>query len=470
LLEFANVLARIATILLALSAAAGAETIHLKNGRMILADSAREANGRVEYQIGDDTYAVPKSLVDSIETGGAPVGRAHSDVSVPSLNDTLSGTDRVPDRIVHDGQVDLDVLASVDKTGIPELSAAAYFVAGRFEHTQGHNDQAQTYLLRALGYEPENAILLSHYAAVLIELHRATEAVPYAERATRLAPNSADAFTMLGFAYFQSDRTADAIRAWKKSLQLRPDPNIQAWLDKAERESSAEDGFAQTDTGHFTLRYEGRQSSASFRREILRTLESHYDSLVGELGVAPRETISVSLYTNQAFFDVTQAPSWSAAVNDGKLRIPVEGLESMTSELSRVLKHELAHSFVNQITRGRCPQWLNEGVAQIVEPQSSARHGRRLAQLFAEQHQIPLNVLDGNWMNFTDYEAMLAYHEALAAVEYIRDTYGMSDVQRVLQRIGQGSSTEAALRSTIHAGYGQLEEEIAQYLKRTYGN
>jgi hypothetical protein len=45
----------------------------------------------------------------------------------------------------------------------------------------------------------------------------------------------------------------------------------------------------------------------------------------------------------------------------------------------------------------------------------------------------------------------------------------MSDVVRILQRIGQGSSTEAALRATIHSGYSSLEEEIAQYLKKTYG-
>jgi hypothetical protein len=55
-------------------------------------------------------------------------------------------------------------------------------------------------------------------------------------------------------------------------------------------------------------------------------------------------------------------------------------------------------------------------------------------------------------------------------VQYISDTYGMSDVQRVLERLGQGSSTEAALRATIHADYGQLEGEIGKYLDNKYGN
>ena len=35
--------------------------------------------------------------------------------------------------------------------------------------------------------------------------------------------------------------------------------------------------------------------------------------------------------------------------------------------LSRILKHELTHSFLYQKTQGRCPTWLQEGVAQWME-------------------------------------------------------------------------------------------------------
>jgi hypothetical protein len=54
-------------------------------------------------------------------------------------------------------------------------------------------------------------------------------------------------------------------------------------------------------------------------------------------------------------------------------------------------------------------------------------------------------------------------------VEYINETYGMSDVERVLERIGQGNSAEAALRATIHSDYGQLESEVGKFLASKYG-
>jgi tetratricopeptide (TPR) repeat protein len=310
---------------------------------------------------------------------------------------------------------------------------------------------------------------LTYYAACLLRTGHAPEAVSYAERAVRADADSPDALAMLGFVQFASDHTPDAIRAWKKSLKLRPDAAVSQYLARAERESNVESNFSQHESSHFNLHFEGKQTPESFRRDLLATLESDYDDLVRDLGYSPHNTIVVTLYTEQAFFDVTRAPSWVGAVNDGKLRIPISGMTSMTSDLSRVLKHELTHSFVTQMSGGRCPTWLHEGIAQLEEGKSSSSHGRPLAQLFKAGNEIPYNVLEGSFMQFGTPQAVAAYAESLAAVEYIRDTYGMSDLPRILGRLAQGSSTEAALRATIHADYRQLRDELARWLKDKYG-
>src|SRR5580700_9214833 len=82
LLECASMRLR-ATILIAMMlmfafGAASADTIHLKNGRTILVDHVRENGNRYEYEIGDDTYAIPKNSVDRIEAGGLPAHAASS--------------------------------------------------------------------------------------------------------------------------------------------------------------------------------------------------------------------------------------------------------------------------------------------------------------------------------------------------------------------------------------------------------
>lgn len=471
-----------AVVLLAALAAHASVTIYLKNGRKIVADDAVEQRDKVQYTIDGAEYAIPKSLVDHMDDGTAkpPSGETvrpaeePSAVAPPALTPApsaqLPSANRLLASVVRNDKVDDEALAEIERRGSADDTAAAFFAAGQFEFERGNRDRARFYFERATTFEPENDTILSHLAATLIQLGRATEAVPYAEHAARIAPNSADAFTVLGFAYYGSNGDGRAIQAWKRALELRPDKTLEAYLAKAEREEKTESDFRETETGHFVIHFEGSTTDPTLRSAIQEELEGAYGDLVNSLGVAPRQTIAVSLYTNQAFFDVTQAPAWSGAINDGRLRIPVQGLTAVTPELQRVLRHELTHSFIAQIAGGRCPQWLNEGIAQLMEPRTIGNtRGPRLARLYATGQELPLSSLEVSFLNFSPFEAVLAYDESLAAVEYIRDTYGMAELQSLLQKIGDGSSPEAALRLTIHSGYAGMEDSIGQFLKTKYG-
>jgi tetratricopeptide (TPR) repeat protein len=456
-------------------ASARADTIHLKNGRMIVADHVREAGNRYEYELGDDSYAIPKSTVDHVDAGGMPAPRTTGDAKIGDLpsftpGDTLANEIDLFTKIIKEGKVDSEVVAELESKGDPELSATADFIAGKFESEHGNIARSRQYFENALRFEPDNSTILVYYGALLIRTGNASQALYYAQKAVKSDPNSADAYALLGYAQFASDHTKDAVVSWRRSLQLRPDAKVQQFLAKAQREVSVESDYTQGESSHFVLHYEGSQTPEAFRKQLLAALESDYDDLVRDLGNPPRDNILVTLYTDQAFFDVTHAPSWTGALNDGKLRIPISGLTSLTPELARVLKHELAHSFITQISGGRCPTWLHEGIAQFLEPRSLGSSGHQLALLFKEQRNIPLNVLEGDFMRFSGVEANIAYAESLAAVSYINDSYGLGDIQSILQRIGQGSSTEVALRATIHSDYGQLESDLVSYLTDRYGH
>lgn len=466
---------RVISVLLLFTYGAAADVIHLKNGRTIWADHVRESGSRLEYDVGESSFAIPRSAVDRVEAGGSPPevtasSTGHSDLPAFVPNEDLASDADLPGKVIRDGHVDRDALTALEDASKPGTTAAAYFIAGKHELESGNLSQARSYLEAALRFQGDSPTILNYYAVVLSRMGNTRQALTCALRSTQLAPTSADSFAVLGFVQYASDRTRDAILSWKHSLELRPDPAVESALAKAQRELKAEAEFTERATLHFTLHYEGHETSDTLRRAILATLESAYDDLSSQLGVSPRENISVFLFTNQAFFDVTQAPSWSAAVNDGKLRIPIQGVETVTPELARVLKHELAHSFINQIAHGRCPQWLHEGIAQVVEPRTVAGAGPQLARLFTAEREIPLNVLEGSFVRFSQSEASLAYAESLAAAEYIHESYGMADLRRILERIGEGNPTEVALRSVIHSDYGHLQTDIGKFLTSKYGS
>lgn len=450
-----------------------AEVLRLKNGDVIYADQVKEAGKTITYEVGDNSYTIPKTLILSVDKSAGrslpelPINPGELPVYTPSEQ---AGAVPNLDRVINNGEVDRNALISIESEGNSAATAVAYYVAGRQEYQSGKYSEARRDFESALHHDPANPGIMTFYAALLVKLGSPQDAFSFASRAVSLAPESPDALAVLGYSQFALSRPKEAIRSWKRSLALRPDASIQQLLVRAERENAAEGDFSERETGHFILSYEGKQTSESFRGQLLDTLESHYSELAREFGTEPRAGIRVVLYTNQAFFDVTQAPTWTAALNDGKLRIPVQGLDTITPELSRILKHELAHSFVNQLSMGRCPHWLHEGIAQMLEPRSLGGRGVRLAELFKLEREIPMNVLEGGFASFTGEVAALAYDESLATVEYIRATYGMSDVLRILEKLSHGDSVESALRSTIHCDYRKLQAEVGESLARQFGS
>src|SRR5580700_11605435 len=90
-------------------AGASADTIHLKNGRTIVADHVRENGNHYEYDLGDDSYAIPKSVVDHVDAGGMPavVSGASKVGDLPTFThaDSLANEGDLVTRLIKEGKV-----------------------------------------------------------------------------------------------------------------------------------------------------------------------------------------------------------------------------------------------------------------------------------------------------------------------------------------------------------------------------
>ena len=183
-----------------LTASAAAQTIYLKNGGAIRGEHVREANGRVLYEVGDNSFSLPRALVDHIAEstagtalfGSAESGKAATAAAVPVPVVVLEPEAAdLRSRFIHDGTIDATALANVESTD-PELAPLAYDTAGLFAQEHGALERAAQYFRRGLALAPNAAPLVAHNAALLLQSNRYAEALPWAERAARLAPNSAD--------------------------------------------------------------------------------------------------------------------------------------------------------------------------------------------------------------------------------------------------------------------------------------
>lgn len=466
-------------LLFAAGAARAADTIVLKNGRRIVALSVRDDGDRITYETAAGELSLPKSIVDHIEKGTGSVGmgaQAAASLAIAPPDTALPGSGgEVENGAVHDGAIDRDFIGKLENAarngGQLALSKAAlaHHAAAQFELSRGDTEHAlddERMALRFLGEEP--AILLN---AAYLHLRRSEykQSLDYLERAERVAPQNADVAKLQGWAYYGMNKLPQAVAAWKRAQALKPDAEVKAALEKAERDAKEEANYKENESSHFTLRYSGA-AEPGLARQVLHTLEAHFSAIESELNYTPPDAIGVVLYTQETFADITRAPGWVGALNDGRIRVPVQGLSDVTPDLSRVLKHELTHSFVRQKTGGRAPTWIQEGLAQWMEGKRASENAAQLVRNFEGGQAIGLSQLEGPWMSLPGDAAAYAYAWSVAGIEYIVQSGGMGDVERILDRIGSGSSAEQALRDVLHSDYNDLMQATAEYLKKTYGH
>ena len=356
-----------AAMALVLAATAGADTITLKNGRVIEADRAWVEGNQVRYQKDGGVYGVPKSLVHDIDQRPTP-----PPVSDPDIQRARE-------------------LIAVDAAEAVRAAAAA------------------------LKREPNSIPALQAMAEARLALGDAFAARQSVEKALKQDDRDAKSWDLLGDALAGLGDRAAAEAHWRKSLLLRPDPAVQRKIGPAPSPRS-NPGPAVPDA-QFRLRYDGGVNEP-LGNAVMEVLSQAFAEYAARLGFHPQEPVRVTLQMTAGITD-GRAPEWADGWNDGSIRVPVQGLDRPTPRLVQVLRHELAHSFVTARTGSNCPTWLQEGIAQWLEGGDPARDDAALAARARSGRLQSLLTLEGPFRGLGEAEANLAYAESLSAVNHI---------------------------------------------------
>lgn len=390
---------------------------------------------------------------------------------------TQSGYAAIKAGVVKEGVIDSGFITTVEMQARDGNSAAvtraalAHYAAAEFELSQHDPDRAiehfeamepfagqQRQLLYACLVGRGYALLLkSEFSAALDPISRARKLLPGVPSAPMLA----------GWAHYRLNHSEEAIADFQAAQRLAPSASIAGMLERVKRDKETEGDFRENESSHFVIRYHGG-ATRSLASDVIHVLEDHFQSLRNELRYTPPEPIAVILYTQESFRDVTRSPGWAGALNDGKIRVPVQGIETVSDELTRILRHELTHSFVFQKTSGRAPTWLQEGLAQWMEGRRTNGDAATLVAIFDQGQGKPLRYYEDSWMRFSPGQARYAYAWSLAVVEMIEVQQGPDGINRLLEAERTEPSREAALREGLRMNFNNLDEATIDYLKKTY--
>ena len=398
------------------------EVLFLTNGRTIVVDRYWEEGAQILYVKNGSTFGFPRALLQRVDRAIPNPRGADEEERVGFRNEIADETVSEARQSARDGD-------TARATGLYKkaIRKAPDELAPRLE-------LAELYLARG-------------------ELRAAQSEL---EQAKRFDPDNARLRERLGDVYYRRGRSGLAIREWQLALASDPSPGLLYKLKQALRENDDDINFEEVNQLNFVIRYDGRVNE-TIGRVVAAALDDEYYTLERDFRFSPDEPIRITLYTNREFRDVTHAPSWASGLNDGEIRIPVEGVTELTQKLRRILRHELTHSFINAYTAGNCPTWFHEGIAQLREGGDRFDPYPTLRAARAESKILPLWSLEGPIVNYPKDKALLAYAEGLAATDYITARRGPDAIAKILRLLARGQTMGEALKTVIGLDYQEFQ-------------
>ncbi len=139
------------------------------------------------------------------------------------------------------------------------------------------------------------------------------------------------------------------------------------------------------------------------------------------------------------------------------------------SNWKSVLWHEFCHVVTLEKTRNRMPRWLSEGISVYEERQRDASWGEKMTpqyrQMILSDELIPVSKLSGAFLSPpSGLHLQFAYYESSLVVEFLIEKYGMKSLRAILDALGEGLPTDAALESVV-GPMDKLDVQFVTYAK-----
>jgi tetratricopeptide (TPR) repeat protein len=321
-------------------------------------------------------------------------------------------------------------------------------------------DKAASAFGEALSLNPRDPSLQVGAGAAAHMLGRDADALRFLQRAVELEPRLLPASLLLGEIAYSQGNIDLAIRSYERALAQAPgNPQLTARLADWKKEATLHHGFEERRDDRFTVMFEG-PGEEQLAVRATTVLDGAFRRIGRTLGEYPTNPITVILYTQKQFRDLTSAPDWSDGLFDGnRIRLPVRGASQDLPQFDRVLTHELTHAVVHSIAARGVPVWLHEGLAMYFEPRDVAEAEARLL----ESHGfVPLVDLESSFNQLNLQEATLAYDESLVAVRTLIQRIG-TGLGLLIQDLGEGQPIEQAIER-FGFTYASFNRDLARRL------
>lgn len=240
-------------------------------------------------------------------------------------------------------------------------------------------------------------------------------------------------------------------------------------------ERSRADQYDTYHTPRFTLQFGETGGHGGhrhhFHQNILKSSVSELDKTYEELSrifdFLPQQKVTLKFLSPTEFTKATGAPGWTSAMYyQDEITIPLSPEKGTNiTELKRALRHEYVHAVIAEISSYRCPAWLDEGIAQLIEGGANPLLGPALRKWIAANDAMPLNWLQDGFTTLDSDMVPAAYAQSLFATRSLVNSHGFSAVKKYLENLKAGTAEENAFVNAFGRTKPVFEKQLTRQMR-----
>jgi tetratricopeptide (TPR) repeat protein len=333
-----------------------------------------------------------------------------------------------------------------------------------------HGDQA--------GFEGEvksilerNKYAASAYAVlahVLEEQRRFAEALAFAEKAVAVDPIDWDAHFLAGRNALNIGDDAKAEKFLKDAEKRDPFPNL--YRANFLRLFNQMRNFTLTKDAQFVVRMPPEEEEPYYR--LLRArMGASIEKLAKKWDFQPEWPLYIAVFAQQEDFATRTIglpgfPALGACFGRVVTLDSPRALPAGAFLWSLCEHHELAHVITLQLSKGRVPRWLTEGLSVYEERKVSKtwyrEDERTLIDAIASDEVLTLADVNAA---FRGPRVMYAYYQSGLMCEMIERDFGFEKLREMVRLYGEGLDDAAVVRTALSIEPAEFDKRFMAYAK-----
>lgn len=200
-----------------------------------------------------------------------------------------------------------------------------------------------------------------------------------------------------------------------------------------------------------------------FGNELIETTERALNNLQRDIGATVVDPVSIYIYADTTDMRAalqSNEVEWVGGQAQPGLGLIIGAISpGDTSEVRRIIPHELSHQVLHQATEnpyGGVPLWFEEGLAVYNQETHLDYHEFLLDEAARTGDLIPLEALAASFPTDPD-RASLSYAQSHSVIRYIIDTYGADGMKQLVNAWKSAIPIDDAVQEALGLTVDELD-------------